>query len=258
MTALPGRVALVAGAQRGIGYACAEAFARAGAAVALADLPGSDVQAASERVGGAASAHEVDVADGAAVERLVAEVVAQHGRLDAVVNAAAVLAVRPFLELSSEEWDRTFAVNARGTILLAQQGARQFIRQSGGGRIIVFASILSRTARLNNVAYAASKAAVVQAVRCMALELAPHGITVNAISPGSTATEMLVDVQAGGDPQVLEGVVRGDASSWRLGIPLGRLAEPADQAALAVFLASDAARHITGQEIAVDGGQSVV
>ena len=258
MAELLSPVTLVVGAQRGIGYACAEAFARAGGSVALADLPGSTVGEARDRIGGGSSAHTVDVADASSVTRLVDEVVAVHGRLDVVVNAAALLVVRSFLELRPEEWERTLAVNAGGTVLLAQRAARQFISQGGGGRIIAFASILSRTARPNNIAYSASKAAVVQAVRCMALELAPHRITVNAISPGSTATEMLVDVQAGGDPDVLDGVVRGDASAWRLGVPLGRLADPEDQAALAVFLASPAAGHITGQEIAVDGGQSVV
>lgn len=89
----------------------------------------------------------------------------------------------------------------------------------------------------------------------MALELAPHSITVNTISPGSTATEMLVGVQARGD---VESIVRGNAAEWRLGIPLGRLAEPSDQAALALFLAGDGARHITGQDLAVDGGQTTV
>jgi 2,3-dihydro-2,3-dihydroxybenzoate dehydrogenase len=257
MAELSGRVVLVVGAQRGIGYACASAFAAAGATVAAADLPGSAIEEARVR-SSAASAHTVDVADPASVERLVAEVVASHDRLDVLVNAAGVLFVEPFLDLRPEHWTRTLAVNAGGTVLLAQQAARQFIRQGGGGRIIAFASIVSRTARLHNVAYAASKAAVVQAVRCMALELAAHGITVNAISPGSTATEMLIDIQAGGDPAVLESVIRGDAASWRLGIPLGRLADPADQAAVAVFLAGPGAAHITGQEINVDGGQSVV
>ena len=106
-----------------------------------------------------------------------------------------------------------------------------------------------------SLAESPDEAAVAQAVRAMALELGPHGITVNAISPGSTETEMLVSTQAAGD---IESVIHGDANQWRLGIPLGRLAQPEDQARATAFLVSDAARHITGQELAVDGGQNTV
>ena len=256
MTRLDGRVALVTGAQRGIGFACAEAFIAAGARVACVDLPDSDLQAAVERLGPPASAHPADVADVGGAGRLVADVVEHHGRLDVLVSAAGTLAPAPFLELTPEQWDRTLGVNARGTVFLAQACARHFVSTAAAGRIILFASIVGRSlVRLNNTAYAASKAAVIQAARCMALELAPHAITVNTISPGSTATPMLADVQARGD---LESVVHGNTAEWRLGIPLGRLAEPSDQAALAVFLAGDGARHITGQDLAVDGGQTVV
>ena len=256
MTRLDGRVALVTGAQRGIGFACAEAFIAAGARVACVDLPDSDLQAAVERLGPAASAHPADVADVGGAGRLVADVVEHHGRLDVLVSAAGTLAPAPFLELTPEQWDRTLGVNARGTVFLAQACARHFVSTAAAGRIILFASIVGRSlVRLNNTAYAASKAAVIQAARCMALELAPHAITVNTISPGSTATPMLADVQARGD---LESVVHGNTAEWRLGIPLGRLAEPSDQAALAVFLAGDGARHITGQDLAVDGGQTLV
>jgi 2,3-dihydro-2,3-dihydroxybenzoate dehydrogenase len=126
------------------------------------------------------------------------------------------------------------------------------------GRIVVIASIVSRLARLNNVAYASSKAGLVQAVRCIALELAPHGITINAVSPGSTATPMLLETQMRGSSQALHDAIHGDLATWRLGVPLGHLADPADQAAAVLFLASDGARHITGQELFVDGGQTVV
>ena len=130
------------------------------------------------------------------------------------------------------------------------------VEQGKGGRIVLYASIVGTSVvRRNNVAYCASKAAVAQAVRAMALELGPHGITVNAISPGSTETEMLVSTQAAGD---IESVIHGDAKEWRLGIPLGRLAQPEDQARATAFLVSAAARHITGQELAIDGGQNTV
>jgi len=248
------------GAQRGIGFACARTFAAAGASVALADVAGSNITEACASLRAATcTAHTVDVADPESVRALVKEVVGHHGRIDILVNAAGVLAVRPFLEVPLSDWEHTFAVNTRGSFLLAQAVAGELVKQGSGGRIILFASIIARNGvRLNNVAYCASKAAVVQAARCMALELAPHGITVNTISPGSTATEMLVDVQARGDPKILDGVVHGNLAEWRLGIPIGRLAEPDDLAATALFLASDAARHVTGQELIVDGGQTIL
>jgi NAD(P)-dependent dehydrogenase (short-subunit alcohol dehydrogenase family) len=253
---LDGRVALVTGAQRGIGFACAEAFVAAGASVACVDLPDSDLQATVEQLGASASAHPADIADIRGTGRVVDDVVARHGRLDVLVSAAGTLAPAPFVELTPEQWDRTLAVNARGTVFLAQACARYFVSAAVAGRIILFASIVGRrVVRLNNTAYSASKAGLIQAARCMALELAPNGITVNTISPGSTATAMLADVQARGD---LESVVHGNATEWRLGIPLGRLAKPADQAALAVFLAGEGSRHITGQDLAVDGGQTLV
>jgi 2,3-dihydro-2,3-dihydroxybenzoate dehydrogenase len=253
---LDGRVALVTGAQRGIGFACAQALTGAGAEVACVDLPGGELASAVERLGGAASAHPADLADPDVIQGLVGDVVRRHGRLDIFVSAAGVLAPVPFLELTADNWDHTLAVNSRGAVFLAQACARQFVSESVPGRIILFASIVGRSiVRPDNTAYSASKAAVIQAARCMALELAPHSITVNTISPGSTATEMLVNVQAKGD---VESIIRGNAAKWRLGIPLGRLAEPSDQAALVLFLAGDGARHITGQDLAVDGGQTLV
>ncbi len=229
--------------------------------MALADVPGSAVNEARKRLGGEGehTAHERDLSEIDAGQDLVAEVVQHHRQLNVLVNAAGILCISPFLDLSADDWDRTFAVNARGSIFLAQACARQFVSQEQGGRIILFASIIARSiVRPNNLAYCASKAAVVQAARCMALELAPHGVTVNVISPGSTSTEMLVDVQARGDPEALRSVIAGNAAEWRLGIPLGRLAEPRDQAAMALYLAGEGGRHITGQELIIDGGQTVV
>jgi 2,3-dihydro-2,3-dihydroxybenzoate dehydrogenase len=251
-----GRVALITGAQRGIGYACAEALVAAGANVACVDLPGGTLEESVRRIGPAASAHATDLTDLDAITTLVDTVQDQYGRLDILVNAAGVLAPGSFLELDPADWDKTLAVNTRGAVFLAQACARSFVRQQAPGRIILFASIVGRNiVRLNNTAYSASKAALIQAARCMALELAPYDITVNTISPGSTGTEMLLNIQTGGD---VDSIIRGDVSEWRLGIPLGRLAQPADQAAAAVFLASEGARHITGQNLIVDGGQTVV
>jgi 2,3-dihydro-2,3-dihydroxybenzoate dehydrogenase len=158
--------------------------------------------------------------------------------------------------MTPDPWERALAVNSRGAVFLAQACARQFVSSAVAGRIVLFASIVgSSVVRLDNTAYSASKAAVIQAARCMALELAPHSITVNTVSPGSTATEMLVDVQAKGG---VESIITGNAAEWRLGIPLGRLADPSDQAALVLFLVGDGGRHITGQDLVVDGGQTLV
>jgi 2,3-dihydro-2,3-dihydroxybenzoate dehydrogenase len=256
---LEGRTALVVGAAGGIGRACSHAIAQAGATVALADLDRAAVQAvAAELTESDVTAHHADLATVDGPTALVAEAERVHGPLDIVISAAGYLQPEPLLDLRTETWDRTHAVNVRGNVLLAQAAARSFIDHERPGRIVLFASMVSRIARLNNVAYASSKAALVQAVRCMALELAPHGITVNAVSPGSTATPMLLETQMRGSSKALHDAIHGDASTWRLGVPLGHLAEPEDQAAAALFLVSDAARHITGQELMVDGGQSVV
>ena len=253
------RVALIVGGAGGIGAACARAFADAGAIVALADLDLDQVRSVAAGLGVAGtSAHAVDLSKPEEPLDLVASVVQEHGGLDIVVSAAGFLHPATFLDMQVDDWDRTHAVNVRGNVLLAQAVARSFVARGIPGRIVVFASIVSRLARLNNVAYASSKAALVQAVRCASLELAPHGITVNAVSPGSTATAMLLETQMGGSASALHGAIHGDLATWRLGVPLGRLADPADQAAAALFLASDAARHITGQELFVDGGQSVL
>lgn len=248
-----------AGAPKSIGFATAEAMAVAGATVALADLPNSSVRDSLRWLapGVGHSAHHVDVSQPESVDSLVAEVVAQQGRIDVLVNAAAILEVQSFLDLEAASWTRTFAVNAMGQFLAGQAVARQMVKQGHGGRIIAVASNVGRIPRINNAAYAASKAAVIHLVRAMALELARFNITVNALCPGSTATSMLIDNQAAGDPSRLDGIIHGSIEQWRTGIPLGRLAEPEDQAATCVFLASQAARHITGQAVCVDGGQTL-
>jgi 2,3-dihydro-2,3-dihydroxybenzoate dehydrogenase len=125
-----------------------------------------------------------------------------------------------------------------------------------GGRIVAVASNAGRVARLHNASYGSSKAAVIHLVRCMALELAQYQITVNALCPGSTATSMAIDNKSEGNPQKLDDLIRGSLAEWRTGIPLGRLAEVEDQAAAAAFLLSDDAKHITGQALCVDGGQT--
>ncbi len=256
-----GHVTVVTGSRRGIGFACARAFLAAGGRVALADVDEQDLREAQRQLdpaGKLTSIHRVDVSDAVSVARMFDQAISAHGRFDAIVNAAACLRLAPAVELSLDDWDATFGVNARGSFIVGTEAARRFIHSGTSGRIILFGSIIARVARPKSLAYCASKAAVGQVSRCLALELAEHGINVNVVSPGSTATEMLVDGQLRRDPKAIQGVVDGDATQWRLGIPLGHLAEPNDPAAAALFLATEAARHITGTEIVVDGGQTVV
>jgi NAD(P)-dependent dehydrogenase (short-subunit alcohol dehydrogenase family) len=259
---LQGRVAIVTGARRGIGKAVAAGLARAGARVALADIDPVGVRDAASDIARAAGVDTwsagVDVTDAGQVQALVAGTVERFGRLDILVNAAGVLHVRPFLEQTDDEWHHTMAVNATGTFLCCRAAARYLVAQGEGGRIINVASNAARIPRMHNAAYCASKAAVLHLTRVMALELAAHRITVNALCPGATETEMLVQVQAGGDPRRLEGIITGRLDLFRSGIPLGRLARPEEQADAVVFLASDAAAFITGQAITVDGGQVVL
>jgi NAD(P)-dependent dehydrogenase (short-subunit alcohol dehydrogenase family) len=255
---LDGKCALIVGAAQGIGKRCAVVFEALGATVCLADVHLDRVEGVRLSLSrpNEHSAFCVDVTNETSVDQLFRDASESGNQLDIAVCTAGVLLPAPFLEQTATEWDETFAVNARGAFLVAQRAARQMVKRGAGGRIILYSSIVGTdVVRQNNVAYCASKAAVAQAMRAMALELGPHNITVNAISPGSTETEMLVSTQTGGD---IESVIQGDAKQWRLGIPLGRLAQPEDQAFATAFLASDAARHITGQEIAVDGGQNTV
>lgn len=258
---LDGKIALIVGggSPGGIGFATAEAFAAAGATVALSDLPNIDMGRVMAALGNenVHTSHHVDVSNPESTARLIEEVSAQHGRIDILVNAAAILIVQPFLEIDPGSWERTFAVNTHGQFLVAQAAARQMVAQGKGGRIILIASNVGRIPRVDNAAYAASKAAVIHLARAMAMELGANDITVNAVCPGSTATTMLVDNQAAGDPKRLEGIIKGSIEQWRTGIPLGRLAEPEDQAACCLYLASAAGRHVTGQLICVDGGQTL-
>jgi NAD(P)-dependent dehydrogenase (short-subunit alcohol dehydrogenase family) len=243
---LPGRVALVTGAGRGIGAAVAAGLAGAGAMVALVDLDGAAAATRAreiEAAGGRAVAFAADVADAAAVDRAVDALVERAGRLDVLVNNAGVVRGRGALETSEEDWEAVMRVNVRGVFLCARRGAAEMRRQGGGAIVNVASTSSFRATRVTPLAaYDASKAAVANLTRALAVEWAPHGIRVNAIAPGPLATAMTIPLSPEQEARKLAP------------IPMGRRGSPAEMVGAVLFLASPAAAYVTGQVLPVDGG----
>jgi NAD(P)-dependent dehydrogenase (short-subunit alcohol dehydrogenase family) len=243
---LRGMVALVTGAQQGIGRGVALAFAREGADVALNYL---DDRAAAETVmrevraaGRRAALVQADVARPAEVRTMVGRVLGELGGIDVLVNNAGVYPRVPFLEMREADWDLVLDVNLKGGFFCAQAAAQAMIDGGRRGSIINLASQAIRGA-VRGVHYSASKGGVVAMTRAMALELAPYGIRVNAIAPGLTDTA-----------QPRYGNSEEELAAMASAVPLGRMAQPDDIAVVAVFLASGDARHVTGQTVHVNGG----
>jgi len=243
---LVNKVAFVTGAGQGMGRAMVQRFAEEGAAVVAADI---NLEAARETIaglaGGSALALACNVADGASVAAAMATVVERFGRLDVLVNNAGVGSVDAFLDTPDEHWQRVIGVNLTGVFLCSREAAR-LMHQSGQGGVIVN---LSSTAALSGEGpshYCASKAGVMGLTRSLARELAASQIRVNTIVPGPTNTPMM----AGIPDDWMQSMVKA--------IPLGRMCEPAEIAAVAAFLASDDASFITGQNIAVNGGMAFI
>ncbi|GIJ11906.1 2,3-dihydro-2,3-dihydroxybenzoate dehydrogenase [Micromonospora andamanensis] len=258
--ALPGvagRVAVVTGAARGIGAAVAAALSAEGAVVAALDRDASALREAAERLratGGRVRPYPVDVADEDTVERVCAHAEAELGPVDVLVNVAGVLRMGEVTEMSGADWAATLATNTTGVFHMCRFAART-MRRRRRGVIVTVGSNASEIPRIGMAAYAASKAATTQFTKCLGLELARHNVRCNVVSPGSTDTQMQRALWQGQDGSAK--VVAGDLESFRPGIPLGRIAEPEDVARLVVFLVSDHARHITMQNIYVDGGASL-
>ncbi len=247
------RTVLVTGAGTGIGRAIALAFAEAGAQVAVSDLDERAAAAATEAAGGGAMAVQADVGDVADIDRMVSTVVAGFGHLDVIVNNAGVTRGAYIMDLTEEDWDRMHRINAKGVFFCLQRAAREMIPRREG-RIINIASIAGRGfSGTSNAAYAASKGAVISLTKTAAQQLARHNLNVNAICPGVTMTEMVTRLVT--QRAEKEGISVEEARAAAVKpIPLRRANDPADIAAMAVFLASPGARNITGQCYNVDGG----
>lgn len=248
------KVAVVTGAAGGFGEAIARRFAGEGARVVLADVKaesGARVRDAIAADGGEARFVATDVSRSADVERLMHHARDHYGGLDIIINNAGFChRATPLAELPEEEYDRVFATNTKSVYLAVVHGV-PLLRQRGGGVIVNTASIGAVAPRPNITAYNATKGAVLTLTRGLAVELAPHGIRVNAVNPVAADTDFMRGPSGG------ERLSERARAALVRGIPLGRLTEPRDVAAAVLFLASDEAEFLTGVCLDVDGGRSI-
>lgn len=237
---------MVTGAAQGIGRAIAETLARYGADVVVADLdPGRSQETveAVSKLGRRALNIKVNVADWNDVKSMTDQVLKDWGKIDILVNNAGVTLPQPFLELDEQTWHDTVGINLTGMAFCCQRAAQLMVAQGRGGRIVNLSSVHGFAAAPRHAHYEATKGGINMLTRGLAVELAPHGITVNAIAPGAIEVE-----------RYFRTIANYDREAMGKRIPSGRVGFPADVAPLAVFLASDDASYITGEVILVDGG----
>ena len=243
-----GQVAIVTGASQGIGAACAERLAQDGAAVALWDVDDARgqalVQSLIERGHRAVYAH-CNVADSAQVNGALATTLAAFGRVDLLVNNAGIFKAAPFLEITEADWDAVIDINLKGAFLVGQAVAREMVK-SGGGAIVNMSSVNGVMAIPSIASYNASKGGVNQLTRVMALSLADHHIRVNAVAPGTIATELAKNAVLGSEEAKQRIMSR---------TPLRRLGEPGEIADVCAYLLSSAASYVTGEIVYADGGR---
>lgn len=249
MFELTGKVALVTGAQRGMGKADALALARQGATVVVTDIEVQACQAVADeikRVGGKASAYAMDVSSKKQVDAVFDAVIKEWKKLDILVNNAGVFLPKPALELTEQDWQKTIDINLKGYFLCAQRAAKEMVKQKYG-RIINIASIASGQVGvgfMGSAHYSATKGGVIGMTETMALEWGPLGITVNAIGPGAIDTPMVAGIKS--SPEAMKMITNR--------VPLKRMGTPEEIAAAVVFLASDEASYVNGATLFVDGG----
>jgi NAD(P)-dependent dehydrogenase (short-subunit alcohol dehydrogenase family) len=251
-----GRVVLITGAAKGLGQRLALMLAERSASIALLDLDATGIAETAHQVrtrGVQCCEVAVDLTDTEAADKAVRRTVSDLGRLDVLINNAAIASVQPFLEVTAHEWDKVFAVNVRGAITMLQAAAR-YMKIHGGGRIINITSPASRMALPSNAAYAASKAALDSLTRTAAVALAPFDIVVNSVAPGMMDTDMQRSIER--RFATLEG--RDDFEAFleerTRRIPLGRRAELGEVASAVVWLSLDAPAYITSERLNVSGG----
>lgn len=240
MGKLDNKIAIITGGGQGIGEAIANAFAEAGATVVIADINFDNAQAVASTLNG--HAIQLDVTDPDNVTQMVTETMDTFGRIDILVNNAGIGQNRPFLDTPLQEWNQVLNVNLTGPFLCGQAVAREMVKQKSG-KIINIGSISGQLGAQGRSAYGASKAGIMQLTRIMAVELAPHGVYVNAISPGPVDTEQSRAMHT-----------QATRQSYLNRIPLGRYGERKEIASAAVFLASDDSNFVVGHVLNTDGG----
>lgn len=256
-TGISGKVALVTGAAQGIGEAVVRELAALGARVAAVDINADKLKALAceqTRAGRCVAAYPADVRDHGAAEATVSAVECRVGPIAILVNVAGILRTGPIVDITDEEWAAVFEVNTNGVFHFCRAAARRMMAR-GEGSIITVASNATGVPRMHMAAYSASKAATAMFTKCLGLELASRGIRCNVVSPGSTDTAMQRAMWT--DESGAQSVIAGSLATYRTGIPLGRLASPADVADAVAFLASDRAAHITMHDLFVDGGAAL-
>jgi 3-oxoacyl-[acyl-carrier protein] reductase len=240
---LLGKVAVVTGAQRGLGFAIAETFAREGATVALCDIDKTGVEDAARQIGGTALAFALDVTDPVAVTAMAEHVIARAGRLDLLVNNAGIGSNTAFLDMPVAEWKRVVDVNLTGAFLVAQACARAMVAGGQGGRIVNICSLSGQKGGNGRAAYGAAKAGLELLTKVMAVELARHGIGVNGIAPGPIDTQMTRRMHT-----------QATREAYNALIPMHRYGTPQEIADAALFLCGGESRYVHGHVLNVDGG----